>query len=107
MFPFSKIFVSWRSTDRDEIAYKSVDLQGDDDTQPTPNKSSMIELAKVQKKLRFYRAGFWISHAFQTLFFAFWLFRGGDAPHPHATYRDLEWSGLLGEDWNGIVPNGS
>jgi hypothetical protein len=104
MFPFNKIFADRRSSDRDEIVYKSVD---DDDTQPTADKSSMIELAKVQKKLRFYRTGFYVTHAFQALFFAYWWFGGGDAPHPHATYRDLEWSGLLGEDWNGIVPNGT
>ncbi|OHF04558.1 hypothetical protein CORC01_00029 [Colletotrichum orchidophilum] len=66
----------------------------------------MVQLAKVQKKLRFFRTGFYITHAFQALFFALWFFRDGDAPHPHATYRDIEWSGLLGEDWNGIVPNG-
>lgn len=107
MFPFNKIFANGRSSDRDEIAYKSVDLQPDDDTQPRPDKSSMIELAKVKKKLRLYRTGFYVTHAFQGLFFLFWLFRDGDAPHPHATYRDLEWSGLLGEDWNGIVPNGT
>lgn len=107
MSPLSKIFTYGRSSVRDEIAYKSVDLQSDDDAQPTPDKSSMIELAKVRKKLKLYRTGFYLSHVFQALFFAFWWFRGGDAPHPHATYRDLEWSGLLGEDWNGIVPNGT
>lgn len=107
MVPFNKMFAYGRNPDRDEIAYKSVDLQADDDTQATPDKSSMIELAKTKKKLRLYRTGFYVTHAFQALFFLFWLFRDGDEPHPHATYRDLEWSGLLGEDWNGIVPNGT
>lgn len=107
MFSFSKIFSYGRNTDRDDIAYKSVDLQADDDARTTPDKSSMVELAKVQKKLRFFRTGFYVTHAFQAVFFLFWLFRDGDSPHPHATYRDLEWSGLLGEDWNGIVPNGT
>lgn len=107
MLPLSKLFGSGRGSDRDEIVYKSVDLQADDDTQPTPDKLSMIELVNVKKKLRLYRTGFYVTHAFQALFFLFWLFRDGDAPHPHATYHDLEWSGLLGEDWNGIVPNGT
>lgn len=107
MFSFSKIFAYGRSSDRDEIAYKSVDLQADDDARATPDKSSMVELAKTRKKLRFFRTGFYITHAFQGLFFLFWLFRDGDSPQPHATYHDLEWSGLLGEDWNGIVPNGT
>lgn len=107
MSPFSKIFASGSSTDRDDIAYKSVDLQSEDDGQPTPDTASVIELEKVRKKLKFFRAGFFITHAFQALFFVFWLLRDGDASHPHATYRDLEWSGLLGEDWNGLVPNGT
>lgn len=106
MSVFNKIFGSRSSTDRDEIAYKSVELQGEDDGQPTPDTAS-IELAKVRKKLKFFRTGFYITHAFQALFFVFWLLRDGDASHPHATYRDLEWSGLLGEDWNGLVPNGT
>lgn len=107
MFSFGKILAYGRSSDRDEIAYKSVDLEADDDTRATPDKSSMVELVKVKKKLRFFRTAFYVTHAFQALFFTYWFFRGDDASHPHATYRDLEWSGLLGEDWNGIVPNGT
>jgi hypothetical protein len=95
---FEKILASGPSSDRDEIAYKSVALRADDDGQPTPDNASMIELAKVQKKLKLFRTGFYITHAFQALFFVFWLFCDSDASHPLATYRDLEWSGLLGED---------
>lgn len=108
MAPINKLFAYGRNSndDRDEIEYKSVDsLQTDDESQPTPDNSSMIELAKTKKKLRFYRTGFYLKVASSALFFAwFWFFRDGDAPH--ATYQDLEWSGLLGEDWNGIIPNG-
>ena len=107
MSPFNKILASGQFSDRDEIAYESVALQADDAGQPTPDKASMIELAKVQKKLKFFRTGFYITHVFQALFFVFWLLRGGDASHPLATYRDLKWSGLLGEDWNGLIPNGT
>lgn len=107
MFPFNKIFPSGPNSDRDEIAYKSVDSQADDDGQPTSDKSSIVELARVRKKLKFFRTAFYITHAFQALFFVYWLLGDGDASHPHATYRGIEWSGLLGEDWNGLIPNGT
>jgi hypothetical protein len=108
MLPLSKLpFGPGSSSNRDEIAYKSVGSEADEDGQQTPNKESTIQLAKVQKKMKFYRTAFYLTHAFQTLFFLFWFFRDPPAPHPHATYRDIEWSGLLGEDWNGLVPNGT
>jgi hypothetical protein len=107
MSPFEKILASGSSSDRDEIAYESVALRADDDGQPTPDNASMFELAKVQKKLKIFRTGFYLTHAFQALFFVFWWFRDSDTSHPVATYRDLKWSGLLGEDWNGLIPNGT
>jgi len=107
MFPLRKIFAPGRSPDHDEIAYKSVDLQSDDDDQTTPDMSPRTDVARVQKKLNFFRAGFYVSFAFQAFFLVFWMLRNGGESQPHATYRDLEWSGLLGEDWNGLVPNGT
>lgn len=104
MLPFRKLFGPGPESGREQIEYKPVDFQGDDEGLPLADRASVTALAKVQKRLTFYRTAFFLTHAFQALFFVVWLVR--DAPQPHVTYRDLEWSGLLGEDWNGLVPNG-
>ncbi|CZT12463.1 uncharacterized protein RCO7_07702 [Rhynchosporium graminicola] len=105
MFPFEK-FLSRRTSDPDGAAYESVALRADENGEPTPENALRMELAKVQKKLKFFRTAFYLAHVFQALFFFYFMFGKSDSSHPVTKYRDLEWSGLLGEDWNGLIPNG-
>ncbi|CCF40735.1 hypothetical protein CH063_11222 [Colletotrichum higginsianum] len=79
MFPFKTSASEYETTDRGQ--YKVLDDPTEDDLGGTPLK----ELGHLRKSLRFYKVGFYTVLAFQAL---------------------AEWSGLLGEDWNGLVPNG-
>ncbi|OBR03141.1 Thioesterase [Colletotrichum higginsianum IMI 349063] len=100
MFPFKTSASEYETTDRGQ--YKVLDDPTEDDLGGTPLK----ELGHLRKSLRFYKVGFYTVLAFQALAVVYWAFLGHANSHPSATYRDLEWSGLLGEDWNGLVPNG-
>ncbi|KAK2029125.1 hypothetical protein LX32DRAFT_673078 [Colletotrichum zoysiae] len=100
MFPFKTSASEFETTDRGQ--YKVLDDPTEDDLGRTPLK----ELGHLRKRLRFYQVGFYTVLAFQALAVVYWAFLGHVDSHSSVTYRELEWSGLLGEDWNGLVPNG-
>lgn len=104
MFQFGKIIPSGMKADRGQ--YNPIEGQDEDGLLSGDKASSEDGLNKLRKKLWIFQISFYITVVIQTLVFVYWILHGHAQAQPHATYRDLEWSGLLGEDWNKLVPNG-
>ncbi|KAJ0108372.1 hypothetical protein J7T55_005349 [Diaporthe amygdali] len=103
MSPFSKITPTWLQNESDR--YDAVESQSDDDGKTIDEVSTLRENA-LRKDLQFYRRSFYATLVSVALLLLFLLFRLQSFPQPFVRYQSLEWSGLLGEDFNGFVPNG-
>ncbi|OHW94716.1 hypothetical protein CSPAE12_06655 [Colletotrichum incanum] len=104
MFQFRRTSASETET-ADRGQYKALEDQAEDSLFRCDNRS-LQELTYLKKKLLFFQVGFYTALVIQAWVFVYWSLLSHAESQPHATYRDLEWSGLLGEDWNGLVPNG-
>jgi hypothetical protein len=104
MFKSSRPLPSDGSTS-DRGTYRAL---GDElkDVEFVDDEAASDELVDIRKKLRFFKLGFYGALVTQGLVFLYWILHGYGESRSHATYRELSWSGLLGEDWNGLVPNG-
>lgn len=103
MSPFRKITPTWLQNESDR--YDAVESQSDDDGKTIDGVSTLRETA-LRKDLQFYRRSFYATLVSVALLLLFLLFRLQSFSQPLVRYQSLEWSGLLGEDFNGFVPNG-